>query len=59
MQQAPDNEGFLEKLREIERQARLVLDEMIATPSIHRARLLHVINLSQELQAELEGQGQG
>lgn len=46
-----DRENLLEKLREIEQQARLVLDEMIATPSIHRTRLLHIIALAQQLQA--------
>lgn len=44
----------MEKLREIEQQARLVLDEMIATPSIHRTRLLHIVALAQQLQASLE-----
>lgn len=46
-----DRERFVEKLQEIETQARLVLDEMIATPSIHRTRLLHIIALAQQLQA--------
>lgn len=45
---------FVEKLQEIEAQARLVLDEMIAAPSIHRTRLLHIISLTQQLQALLE-----
>ena len=44
----------MEKLREIEQQARLVLDEMIATPSIHRTRLLHIVALAPQLQASLE-----
>ena len=48
-----DQESFAEKLQEIETQARLVLDEMIATPSIHRTRLLHIITLAQQLQAML------
>jgi hypothetical protein len=51
--QQHDNESFVEKLQEIEMQARLVLDEMIATPSIHRTRLLHIITLAQQLQAML------
>jgi hypothetical protein len=51
--QRQDQETFAEKLREIEQQARLVLDEMIATPSIHRTRLLHIIALAQQLQALL------
>jgi hypothetical protein len=45
---------FRDKLLEIEHQARLSLDEMIATPSIHRTRLLHIIALTQELQGLLE-----
>lgn len=49
-----DRENLMEKLREIEQQARLVLDEMIATPSIHRTRLLHIVALAQQLQASLE-----
>lgn len=49
-----DREHLLEKLREIEHQARLVLDEMIATPSLHRARLLHIITLAQQLQDRVE-----
>ena len=49
-----DREKLVEKLREIEQQAALVLDEMIATPSIHRTRLLHIISLAQQLQASLE-----
>lgn len=48
-----DQEILLEKLREIEQQARLVLDEMIAAPSIHRTRLLHILALAQQLQAQL------
>ncbi len=44
---------FVEKLHEIEEQARLVLDEMVAAPSIHRTRLLHIIALTQQLQALL------
>ena len=48
-----DQQTFVEKLQEIEAQARLVLDEMIATPSIHRTRLLHIVALSQQLQALL------
>lgn len=51
--QRHDQENFAEKLREIEEQARLVLDEMIAAPSIHRTRLLHIIALAQQLQATL------
>ena len=51
--QRHDLENFLEKLREIEEQARLVLDEMIATPNIHRTRLLHIITLAQQLQMRL------
>ena len=51
--QQQDREGFVEKLQEIETQARLVLDEMIATPSIHRTRLLHIIALVQQLQSIL------
>jgi hypothetical protein len=50
----PDQETFADKLREIEEQARLVLDEMAATPSLHRTRLLHIITLSQQLQALLD-----
>lgn len=49
--QRQEQTSFLEKLREIEEQARLVLDEMAATPSIHRTRILHIITLSQQLQA--------
>ena len=49
--QTPDKQTFVEKLQEIEEQARLVLDEMVAAPSIHRTRLLHIIALSQQLQA--------
>ena len=48
-----DKQAFAEKLREIEEQARLVLDEMVAAPSIHRTRLLHIIALTQQLQALL------
>ncbi|HEX7054073.1 MAG TPA: hypothetical protein VF211_09115 [Burkholderiales bacterium] len=55
MQQLQDREFFLERLHEIEEQARLVLDEMIAAPSIHRTRLLHIISLSQEMRALLSG----
>ena len=50
-----DQETFAEKLKEIEEQARLVLDEMAAVPSIHRTRLLHIVALSQQLQALLRG----
>jgi hypothetical protein len=50
----PHSHSLLEKIREIEHQARLVLEEMIATPSIHRTRLLHIITLAQQLQAMLE-----
>jgi hypothetical protein len=49
-----DKQGVLDKLREIERQARLVLDEMIAVPSVHRTRLLHIVALAQQLQAMVE-----
>ncbi len=52
--QRQDLEDFAEKLREIEEQARLVLDEMIATPSIHRSRLLHIVTLAQQLQMLLD-----
>ena len=48
-----DKQAFVEKLHEIEEQARLVLDDMVATPSIHRTRLLHIIALTQQLQALL------
>jgi len=48
--QHQDKETFVERLREIEEQARLVLDEMVATPSIHRTRLLHIVALAQQLQ---------
>lgn len=51
--QQQDRQTFVEKLQEIEAQARLVLDEMIATPSIHRTRLLHIVALAQQLQAQL------
>jgi hypothetical protein len=51
--QQQDRQSFVEKLQEIEAQARLVLDEMIATPSIHRTRLLHIVTLAQQLQAQL------
>jgi hypothetical protein len=51
--QDDDKQSFAEKLQEIEEQARLVLDEMVAAPSIHRTRLLHIIALTQELQALL------
>lgn len=51
--QPPDLQILLEKLGEIEQQARLVLDEMIAVPSVHRARLLHIVALAQQLQATL------
>jgi hypothetical protein len=51
-----DKQSFAEKLHEIEEQARLVLDEMVAAPSIHRTRLLHIITLTQQLQALLAGQ---
>jgi hypothetical protein len=47
-----DVENLLEKLQEIEQQARLVLDEMIAVPSVHRARLLHIIAIVQQLMAQ-------
>ena len=49
-----DKENCLEKLHEIEEQARLVLDDMIAAPSIHRTRLLHIVTLAQQLRAHLE-----
>ncbi len=48
-----DRQAFAEKLQEIEEQARLVLDEMVAAPSIHRTRLLHIISLTQQSQALL------
>jgi hypothetical protein len=51
--EAQDNDTFAEKLHEIEAQARLILDEMVAAPSIHRTRLLHIISLTQQLQALL------
>lgn len=51
--QHQDRQTIVEKLQEIEEQARLVLDEMVAAPSIHRTRLLHIIALSQQLQALL------
>jgi hypothetical protein len=51
--QQQDRQTFVEKLQEIEAQARLVLDEMIATPSIHRTRLLHIVTLAQQLRAQL------
>ena len=44
-----DKQAFVEKLHEIEQQARLVLDETIAAPSIHRTRLLHIVTLTQQL----------
>jgi hypothetical protein len=50
----PDRPQMLEKLHEIEQQARLVLEEMIAVPSIHRTRLLHIIALARQLQAQLD-----
>ena len=49
-----DKEHLLEKLREIEHQARLVLDEMIATPSVHRARILHIITIAQQLRVHMD-----
>jgi hypothetical protein len=49
-----DKQGVLDKLREIEQQARLVLDEMIVVPSVHRTRLLHIVALAQQLQAMVE-----
>lgn len=49
-----DPPQFLDQLQEIEQQARLILDEMVAAPSIHRTRLLHIIALTQELEALLE-----
>jgi hypothetical protein len=48
-----DKETLVEKLQEVEQQARLVLDEMVATPSIHRTRLLHIISLVQQMQSLL------
>ena len=51
--QNQDKQSFVEKLQEIEDQARLVLDEMAAAPSIHRTRLLHIISLVQQMQALL------
>jgi hypothetical protein len=48
--QHQDKESFVERLQEIEEQARLVLDEMVAAPSLHRTRLLHIIALAQQLQ---------
>lgn len=45
-----DRDTFVEKLQEIHDQARLVLDEMISAPSIHRSRLLHIITLVQQLE---------
>lgn len=51
--QENDKQGFVDKLQEIEEQARIVLDEMVAVPSIHRTRLLHIIALTQQLQALL------
>jgi hypothetical protein len=48
-----DKESVVEKLHEIEEQARLVLDDMVAAPSIHRTRLLHIISLAQQLQSLL------
>ena len=50
-----DPQSVLDKLREIEQQARLVLDEMIAVPSIHRVRLLHIVTLAQSLQTLVDG----
>lgn len=51
--QHQDKESFVEKLYEIEEQARLVLDDMVAAPSIHRTRLLHIISLVQQMRALL------
>ena len=51
--EAQDKDSFAEKLHEIEAQARLILDEMVAAPSIHRTRVLHIISLAQRLQALL------
>lgn len=51
--QLQDTQAFAEKLQEIEEQAQLVLDEMVAAPSIHRTRLLHIVALAQQMRALL------
>jgi hypothetical protein len=53
MEQSDGKQEFASKLGEIEQQARLILDEMAAVPGIHRARLLHIIALAQQLQSQL------
>ena len=50
----PDRPQLSEKLQEIEQQARLILEEMIAVPSLHRTRLLHIITLARQLQAQVD-----
>jgi hypothetical protein len=50
----PDPQQLSVKLQEIEQQARLILDEMIAVPSLHRTRLLHIITLARQLQAQVD-----
>jgi hypothetical protein len=53
MEKSDEKQDFAANLREIEQQARLILDEMAAVPGIHRARLLHIITLAQQLEATL------
>lgn len=53
----PDPQQLSVKVQEIEQQARLILDEMIAVPSLHRTRLLHIITLAQQLRVLLVGTG--
>ena len=49
----PEQAQILAKLREIEAQAQLVLDEMRHLPSLQRTRINHIVGLSGYLRTEI------